>query len=27
VDVILINVGAVLVILWIVWYFWISEKG
>ena len=23
-DVILVNVGAVLAILWIVWYFWMS---
>lgn len=26
VDVILVNVGAVLAIVWIVWYFWLSEK-
>ena len=25
-DVLLVNVGAVLAIVWIVWYFWISEK-
>ncbi len=25
-DVILVNVGAVLAIVWIVWYFWLSEK-
>ncbi len=24
IDVVLVNVGAVLVILWIVWYFWMS---
>jgi len=26
-DVVLVNVGAVLVIVWIVWYFWISGEG
>ena len=26
-DVILVNVGAVLAILWIVWYFWLSGEG
>jgi hypothetical protein len=26
-DVVLVNVGAVLAILWIVWYFWISGDG
>ena len=26
-DVILVNVGAVLAILWIVWYFWLSREG
>ena len=25
-DVLLVNVGAVLAIVWIVWYFWLSEK-
>jgi hypothetical protein len=25
-DVILVNVGAALAIVWIVWYFWLSEK-
>ncbi len=25
-DVILVNVGAVLAIAWIVWYFWLSEE-
>ncbi len=27
VDVVLVNVGAVLTIVWIVWYFWISGEG
>jgi len=27
VDLIVVNVGAVLAIVWIVWYFWMSEKG
>jgi hypothetical protein len=27
VDVVLVNVGAVLAIVWIVWYFWISGEG
>jgi len=26
-DLILVNVGAVLAILWIVWYFWMSGEG
>ena len=26
-DVVLVNVGAVLAILWIVWYFWMSGDG
>ncbi len=26
VDVVLVNVGAVVAIVWIVWYFWLSEK-
>ncbi len=26
-DVVLVNVGAVLAIVWIVWYFWISGEG
>jgi len=25
-DVILVNAGAVLAIVWIIWYFWLSEK-
>ena len=25
-DVLLVNVGAVLAIVWIVWYFWLSDK-
>ncbi len=25
-DVIVVNVGAVLAIVWIVWYFWLSER-
>ncbi len=27
IDVVLVNVGAVLAILWIVWYFWMSGDG
>ena len=27
VDVVLVNVGAVLAIAWIVWYFWMSGEG
>ncbi len=27
IDVILVNAGAVLAIVWIVWYFWMSEEG
>jgi hypothetical protein len=27
IDVLLVNAGAVLAIVWIVWYFWISEEG
>lgn len=27
VDVVLVNVGAMLAIVWIVWYFWISGEG
>ena len=27
IDVVLVNVGAVLAIVWIVWYFWISGEG
>ena len=27
IDVALVNAGAVLAIVWIVWYFWISEEG
>ena len=26
-DVVLVNVGAVLAIVWIVWYFWMSGEG
>jgi hypothetical protein len=26
IDVVLVNVGAVLVIVWIVWYFWMSGE-
>jgi hypothetical protein len=25
-DVILVNVGAALAVLWIVWYFWLSGE-
>jgi hypothetical protein len=27
IDVVLVNVGAVLAIAWIVWYFWMSVEG
>ena len=27
IDVVLVNVGAVLAIAWIVWYFWLSGEG
>jgi hypothetical protein len=27
IDVVLVNVGAVLAIVWIVWYFWMSGEG
>ncbi len=27
IDVVLVNVGAILAIVWIVWYFWISGEG
>jgi hypothetical protein len=27
IDVVLVNVGAVLAIIWIVWYFWVSGEG
>jgi hypothetical protein len=27
IDVVLVNVGAALAIVWIVWYFWISGEG
>ena len=26
-DVVLVNLGAVLAIIWIVWYFWLSGEG
>ncbi len=26
-DVVLVNVGAVLAVVWIVWYFWLSGEG
>ena len=26
IDVLLVNVGAVLAIVWIVWYFWMSGE-
>jgi len=26
IDVLLVNVGAVLTIVWIVWYFWLSGE-
>jgi hypothetical protein len=26
IDVVLVNVGAVLAIVWIVWYFWMSGE-
>ncbi len=27
IDVLLVNVGAVMAIIWIVWYFWVSGEG
>ena len=27
IDVVVVNVGAVLAIIWIVWYFWLSGEG
>jgi hypothetical protein len=27
IDVVLVNVGAALAIVWIVWYFWLSGEG
>ena len=27
IDVVLVNVGAVLAIIWIVWYFWMSGEA
>ncbi len=27
IDVVLVNMGAVLAIAWIVWYFWVSGEG
>ena len=27
IDVLLVNVGAVLAIVWIAWYFWMSGEG
>jgi hypothetical protein len=27
IDVVIVNVGAVLAIIWIVWYFWLSGEG
>jgi len=27
IDVLLVNAGAVLAIVWIVWYFWVSGEG
>jgi hypothetical protein len=27
IDVVLVNVGALLAIIWIVWYFWSSGEG
>lgn len=27
IDAVLVNVGAVVAILWIVWYFWLSGEG
>ena len=27
INVVLVNVGAALAIVWIVWYFWISGEG
>jgi hypothetical protein len=26
IDVVLVNVGALLAIIWIVWYFWLSGE-
>ena len=27
IDVVLVNVGALLAIIWIVWYFWLSGES
>ena len=27
IDVLLVNAGAVLATVWIVWYFWVSGEG
>ena len=27
IDVVLVNVGAAMAIIWIVWYFWMSGDG
>ncbi len=27
IDVVLVNVGALLAIVWIAWYFWMSGQG
>jgi hypothetical protein len=27
IDVVLVNVGTLLAIIWIVWYFWLSGEG
>jgi hypothetical protein len=27
IDVVLVDVGAALAIIWIVWYFWLSGEG
>ena len=27
IDVVLVNLGAVLLIVWIVWYFWMSGEA
>ncbi len=27
IDVVLVNVGAAMAIVWIVWYFWMSGDG
>ena len=27
IDVLVVNAGAVLAIVWIVWYFWVSGEG